>query len=278
MDSPIVLDLYTAGDGVTDKARLRNLTDMFRPTTVALLDRIDIRPGMSCLDVGCGTADVTLELARRVGPEGRVAGIDIDDARINDAREEAAAQHLPNVEFRVADIRNEREPAPEFDVVYWRFVLDHLAKPGEAITIMGGKLRPGGVVIAECTDYSAWHCFPALAAFDRAMELQAELRRRIGGYPDIGLRLPALFVEAGLSDIEISIFQYMQMTGPLKRWILMALPKDRTDWMIAIDLADKEEIDRLIAELSNHIDDARTAMGTPRFMQVWGYRPHSAET
>ena len=266
-----MLDLYTAGDGLTDKARLHRLTELFRPTTVALLDRIDIRPGMSCLDVGCGTASVTLELARRVGPEGRVVGIDIDDARVDDARQEASARNLQNVEFRVSDIRKEREPASEFDVVYSRFVLDHLAKPGEVISIMRDMLRPGGVVIAECTDYSAWHCFPALPAFDRAMELQTELRRRIGGHPEIGLRLPAFFVEAGLRNIEISIFQYMQMTGPLKRWILMALPKDRTDWMVAIDLADKEEIDRLIADLSKHIDDPRTTMGTPRFMQVWGY-------
>ena len=272
MDSPVVIDLYTAGDGATDKARLHRLEELFRPTTTALLDRIDIRPGMSCLDVGCGTASVTLDLARRVGPQGRVVGIDIDDARIDDARLEAAAQGLSNVEFRIADIRTEPDAAPEFDVVYSRFVLDHLARPGQAIATMRDMLRPGGVVIAECTDYSAWHCFPALPAFDRAMVLQAELRRRIGGYPDIGLRLPALFVEAGLGDIEISVFQYMQMTGPLKRWILMALPKDRTDWMIAVDLAEEEEIDKLIADLVRHIDDPHTTMGTPRFMQVWGYR------
>ena len=268
----VTIDLYTIGDGKTDSSRLRDLTDRVRRTTYSLLDRIDINPGMSCLDVGCGTADVTFELARRVGPEGKAVGTDIDLYRIEEARKDAVVLDLSNVEFHVEDIRKQREPAPEFDVVYSRFTLDHLAKPGEAVAAMRNRLRPGGIVIAECTDYTGWYCFPAHPAFDRILTLQAELRRRAGGYPDIGVRLPVLFLEAGLSDIEINIFQWMEMTGPFKRWILMALPKERTDWMIALDIAEKEEIERLIAEITEHIDDPRTTMGSPRCMQVWGYK------
>ena len=268
----VTLDLYTIGDGKTDSARLQDLTDRVRLTTCSLLDRIDIQPGMSCLDIGCGTADVTFELARRAGPEGRAVGTDIDRYRIEEARKDAAALNLSNVEFLVDDIRKQRGPAPEFDVIYSRFMLDHLAKPDEAIAAMRDRLRPGGVVIAECTDYTGWYCYPAHPAFDRIMTLQAELRRRAGGHPDIGVRLPVLLLDAGLSDVEINIFQWMQMTGPFKRWILMALPKERTDWMIALDIASEEEIERLIVEIIEHIDNPRTTMGSPRCMQVWGYK------
>ena len=69
------LDIYTVGDGAVDRSRLDHVTDIFRPTTLALLDRVGVRRGMACLDVGCGTAGVTFDLARLVGPEGSVVGL-----------------------------------------------------------------------------------------------------------------------------------------------------------------------------------------------------------
>ena len=40
------------------------------PSTNSLFDRLGIGDGMRCLDVGCGSGDVTLELAKRVGRAG----------------------------------------------------------------------------------------------------------------------------------------------------------------------------------------------------------------
>ena len=51
------------------------------------------------------------------------------------------------------------------------------------------------------------------AAFDRAVELVSEERRRTGGFPDIGARLPVLFQCAGLADVRMSIFQHMELAG-----------------------------------------------------------------
>ena len=284
MDNPILLDIYTVGDGVTDKRRLHQFSSIFRPTTMALLDRVGIPLGTSCLEVGCGIGDVTFELARRVGALGRVVGMDIDAARIADARKEAAEDGLHNVEFRLADIRTYREKAendkstPEFGVIYSRFVLDHFSDPGKVIGTMRDMLVPGGVLIAECVDYSAWYCVPSLPAFDRVLKLHEELRLHTGGYTDMGARLPVLFLEADLSGIEISIFQYMQLAGPFKQWVLSTLTKERAEWMIALDLTTREEIDQLIAELAAHSENPRTAMGTPRFMQVWGYKGHEPDS
>ena len=42
---------------------------------------------MSCLDLGSGAGDVTFELARRVGPAGRVVGVDMDEVKLGLARE-----------------------------------------------------------------------------------------------------------------------------------------------------------------------------------------------
>src|SRR5438876_9709070 len=95
---------YIIRGGVEGRERLRLLSRILRPTTLALFDRVGVRPGMRCLDVGCGGGDVTLELGRLVGPAGRVVGIDIDATKLDLARQEAAAHGVAIVEFRHAGL------------------------------------------------------------------------------------------------------------------------------------------------------------------------------
>ena len=265
----MTFDIYTIGEGAGDKARLHDLAKIFRPPTLALLDRVGVEPGMACLEIGFGIGDISFELARRVGPKGSVVGVDIDDVRVEEARQEAARLGLSNTSFRVADIRT-MSAEPQYDLVYSRFVLDHLANPDGVIAVMTGHMRPGGVLIAECTDYTGWYCYPALPAFDRALEIMAALRHKAGGLPDIGIRLPVLFLDAGLGDIDTNIFQHMALEGEFKRWTVMAITGERAEWAIALDLTSQEELDMLLAEITANMDNPRTTMGTPRFVQCWG--------
>ena len=72
------------------------------PSTEGLFDRVGIPSGATCLDAGCGGGDVTVELARRVGPHGRVIGLDLDEIKIEIARSEARDKGIDNVEFRLS--------------------------------------------------------------------------------------------------------------------------------------------------------------------------------
>ena len=95
-----------------------------RSATLSLLQRSGLRPGMACLDVGCGGGDVSFDLARLVGPSGRVVGIDIDEVKIGIARTEAAEQQIANIEFRLAIIC-EIETDARFDFAHARFLLSN---------------------------------------------------------------------------------------------------------------------------------------------------------
>src|SRR3954469_4264147 len=95
---------YAIRGGIAGRERLRILARTLHTGTSALFDRLGVGAGLCCLDVGCGGGDVTLELARRVGPRGRVIGVDLDAAKLDLARQEAAAQGLINVEFRTLDV------------------------------------------------------------------------------------------------------------------------------------------------------------------------------
>ena len=126
---------------------------------------------MNCLEVGCGGGDVAFDMARTVGPSGRVVGTDIDQTVLDLAIAEAAGQELRNIEFRLMDI-TENAPAAEFDLVHARFLLSHLADPAGALVRMRDALRPGGVIVLEDVDFRGHFCYPESNAFARYMELR----------------------------------------------------------------------------------------------------------
>src|SRR5258708_25965283 len=65
---------YIIRGGVEGRERLRILARVMRPTTLDLLERVGMRAGMTCLEVGCGGGDLSFDMARLVGPEGRGVG------------------------------------------------------------------------------------------------------------------------------------------------------------------------------------------------------------
>lgn len=80
---------YVIRGGVEGRDRLRLLSEVMGPGTHALLAEVGVAAGAACLDVGCGGGDVTLELARAIGPTGRVVAVDADETVVGIARAEA---------------------------------------------------------------------------------------------------------------------------------------------------------------------------------------------
>src|SRR2546427_1709594 len=115
---------YVIRGGLEGRERLRILARVMHASSMSLFDRLGLCGGLACLDVGCGGGDATLELARRVSPDGKVVGVDIDEKKLQVARTEAQQLGVMNVEFRVSDIR-ETSGIPAFDIVYSRFLLTH---------------------------------------------------------------------------------------------------------------------------------------------------------
>jgi ubiquinone/menaquinone biosynthesis C-methylase UbiE len=139
---------YIIRGGIEGRERLRILSRVMQPTTHHALRRAGIRQGMSCLDTGCGGGDLAFDMARMVGSTGTVVGTDIDQKKLEPARQEAAEQGLGNAEFQLADI-TETDPEGQFDLIHARFVLAHLANPAQALARMRGALRTGGVIVLE---------------------------------------------------------------------------------------------------------------------------------
>jgi ubiquinone/menaquinone biosynthesis C-methylase UbiE len=197
---------YAIRGGVAGRERLRILSRVIQPSTQNLLLRAGIRPGLACLDIGCGGGDVSFDLARMVAPSGRVVAMDIDEVKIEIARGEAAAQGIGNVEFRLADI-TEGQPEPEFDFAHARFLLYHLPNPTAALANIRRALRPGGILVVADTDFRGHFCDPESPALWRYVDLYTQTVKRRGGDANIGPRVPALLTESGFQNVQMSVSQ-----------------------------------------------------------------------
>lgn len=110
------------------------------------LARLRLPPGAHAVDVGCGWGDTALELARKVGPTGRVLGLDCCHAFLEQGRGDAAREGLRNVTFVEADVQAYRFE-PEFDLCFSRFGMMFFANPVVAMRNVRSALKPGGTLM-----------------------------------------------------------------------------------------------------------------------------------
>ena len=71
-------DGYALARTQEEYERLRAQARVWESTTGRLLDRVALAPGSRCLDAGCGPGETMRLMAQRVGPSGRVLGVDVD--------------------------------------------------------------------------------------------------------------------------------------------------------------------------------------------------------
>src|SRR5258707_15351923 len=110
-----------------------------------------LQPGEQVLDVGCGTGTLAIEVARRVGRAGRVAGVDPGKEQIARARRSAARRNMP-IEFQIGVIEQLPFPDRSFDVVLSTLMMHHVPAPlkRQGLAEIARVLKPGGrLVIAD---------------------------------------------------------------------------------------------------------------------------------
>ena len=269
-------ETYAIAGGSSGKSRLDVLAAGMAPSTLQLLERVGVPAGGTCLDVGCGGGHVTVELARLAGPSGLAVGVDFDADIVALAAEAAAQLDVVNAQFRHGDATRLSVTVAdlEFDVAYSRFLLSHLAAPGDVVREMAGLVRPGGVVVVEDIDYRGTLCEPPNEAFQRYADLYRAIVRHRGADAEIGPRLPGFLDDAGLVDVDVNSIQLVGRDPQSFVKGIHALTLDRIGpALLDAGLVSVDELDDLRRGLQAVADDPWTLFCSPRFFQAWGRRP-----
>jgi SAM-dependent methyltransferase len=239
---------YIHGTESSEQARLRLLNEL---TNKPFLDFLELEDSSSVLEVGSGLGILAQEVARRV-PNGEVFGVEYF------AEQLALAQSsLPNLHFLQGDAHGLEFEDDRFDVVYCRYVLEHLASPPQALKEMRRVLKPGGRVFVQENNILVNILYPNCALFDALWKQFAVLQERLGGDALIGKKLLPLLKQAGFEEIVLSIQPEIHYSGgpSFRPWIENQIGniESAATELEAHALARKEEI-RLA------VDEARALM------------------
>jgi SAM-dependent methyltransferase len=139
-DNPITGNLYDdAEKGLIPAEAVQASLGCGNPTAL-----VDLRPGETVLDLGSGGGIDVLLSARRVGPSGRVYGLDMTDEMLALARENARKAGATNVEFLKGDIEHIPLPDGSVDVIISNCVVNLAPDKGQVLREAFRVLKPGG--------------------------------------------------------------------------------------------------------------------------------------
>jgi ubiquinone/menaquinone biosynthesis C-methylase UbiE len=263
-------DGYVHARDINEYQRLRDQASMWQRATEEVLDRVGLRPGMSCLDVGAGPGAVMRLMADRVGASGRVTGIEIDGKLGAQALADLRAQGGAAFELIESNVLElDTVPGAPFDLTFCRLFLMHMQEPVVALEKMFLWTKPGGTVVAQEFDFGAIAVeptCPAMAEFNRLFE---GVFRGHGRNLRAGRQLPAQFEAAGLGlpDGTLAEAKYL----PLKEMAPMLIGVYQGLFGAAAELgiADATRAEAFKADMAEAASDGRYYCLTPILIAAW---------
>jgi 2-polyprenyl-3-methyl-5-hydroxy-6-metoxy-1,4-benzoquinol methylase len=263
-------DGYIHARDAGEYQRLRDQASMWQSATEAVLDKVGLGQGMSALDVGAGPGAVMRLMAERVGPQGRVTGIEIDDKLGTQALADLRAGGGAEFELIQANVLElDKLPGSPFDLTCCRLFLMHMQDPVAVLEKMMMWTRPGGVVAAQEFDFGAIAIeppCPAMAEFNRVFE---GVFRGHGRNLRAGRQLPAQFEAAGigLPDGTLTEAKYL----PLKDMAAMLVGVYQGLFASAAELgiADPVRAEAFKADMADAAADGRYYCLTPILIAAW---------
>jgi SAM-dependent methyltransferase len=253
---------------VSERERLRVLSEMHDPHTTRMLDRIGVPAGGRCLEVGPGDGSIARVLADRVGPSGLVVAADVAEGLMGE---------LPgNIEFRLCDARTDDLGGP-YDLVHVRHVLLHLRERDLVLRRLSEALAPGGCLLVEEyffpweRDGAAMDATGDAAGASAYVDLMKGFLDAAGADWLWSMTLPLRLRDRGLVEVEAEGW-FPPTTGahdavlPIREGLIGGLPKLR-----AAGLTDVPED---IAQAGIAFASSPTSMFLPYLLvSAWGRRP-----
>ncbi|MBX2817199.1 MAG: class I SAM-dependent methyltransferase [Saprospiraceae bacterium] len=229
---------YVHGYSDAEQERLIRMNEALNPRCLRM---ISLEGDERILDLGCGLGILSRELANRV-PKGSVTGLEFNPKQLARARQLAAqdgvADQVRYVQGSVYDL-DQLFDQP-FDLIFTRFLLEHLEDVPKALSHCYSALQTGGRLIIMDDDHANFRIWPHSNLFQEAWSALCSGFMRRGHDPYIGRKMVSLVYDAGFRESKIDWVRFGgcadQPDFPIYADNLIALFQG-----IERDLVDKEE-------------------------------------
>jgi cyclopropane fatty-acyl-phospholipid synthase-like methyltransferase len=264
------IDDYVMGRSAAETDRLQLQGAVLASHTEYLLRLAGIAPGMRVLDVGCGPGDVSMAVARLVGPAGAVIGVDMDPNVLDVARVRAENAGLTNISYVESDLAGLLLDEP-VDALTGRLILMHLKEPAAIVRALSRSVRSGGIVSFQDYDMARSRSVPQIPLVARCTEWIGQAIRAGGGNPAIGEQIPSILRDAGLSVEGAASVR----PGGTADSVLVAYLADTLAGVLPVlvryGLVTEAEvgIDTLTGRLTREVRQAGATLWTPELAAAW---------
>lgn len=239
---------YIHGASPTEQARLSLLNDLLNE---ACLRQAAPRPGERVLDLGCGLAQFTRQLARAVRPGGCAVGIERDADQLAAARRLAAQDGEADlIELRPGEAAQPPLTDAEwgsFDLAHARFLLEHVPDPLAVVRVLVRAVRPGGRVVLCDDDHALVHLWPGPPGFAELWRAYERSYDRLGNDPYVGRRLVELLHKAGAAPVHCDWVFFGGCAGEPRFGLLVenftGILRGAADTLVRLQLIDAGAID-----------------------------------
>ncbi len=207
---------YVHGTDAAEQERLRKLNELTNPP---FLNFLQLSPHDYVLEVGSGLG-ILASQAAEIAAHGRVVGIEYSPQQLA-----KVSVGRPNLEF----IRGDAHALPfadnTFDVVYCRYLLEHVADAQSVVREMYRVLKPGGRVCVQENDIAVFQLYPDCPVWNELWTKFGKVQGMLGGDAYVGRKLLTLFRSGGFDRVELSLHPEFHYAGleTFELWIRNAL-------------------------------------------------------
>jgi len=200
-----VSDFYLHGYTPQEQNRLRTQARFLEDR---VFEKIDFLGASSLLEIGCGVGAQTEILLKRF-PNTRITAVDREESQL------AAAVKTDRVGFLKADAAHLPFKSNTFEGIFICWFLEHVPNPLDVLKEAHRVLQPEGVVYATEVMNSSFYLYPESSALTAYWKAYNELQVKMGGDPQVGIKLGNLFLQAGFSQVDTwPLFFHLDQRNP----------------------------------------------------------------
>ena len=201
-------DFWSGKGGDIWVERQNAMDTMLSPLGEAALNKLNLNEGENVLDIGCGCGHTTLNIAKKISPDGQVTGLDISEPMLKRAKESANEMSISNASFNCVDVQTDDIGEEVYSAAFSRFGVMFFEDPVAAFCNINKSLITGASLSFVCWQSPALNPWQSL--FIEAVKKYVDLPSPPPRSPS-----PFAFMESEYvsSILEESNFQNIMIEG-----------------------------------------------------------------